>query len=86
MPSCPLAFATTAEPATATPLMPAIKVLALGSLRADADRVGFAGNAYVTDIDIVTAGSEIASGVNAQGDVRAARCVAQQSVDARWPC
>ena len=27
MPSCPLAFATTVEPATATPLMPAIKVL-----------------------------------------------------------
>ena len=38
-----------------------------------------AGNAYVTDIDIVIACSEITSSVNAQGDVRATGCVANQS-------
>ena len=78
MPSCPLAFATTAEPATATPLMPAIKVLVWSSLHADANRVGFPGNAYVTDVDIVIAYSEIASSVNAHGDVRATGCVTKE--------
>jgi len=34
-------------------------------LRAHADRVGFRGNAWVADIDIVIADSEIASSVNA---------------------
>ena len=39
--------------------MPAIKVFCLRSLRADADRVRFARDAIVADVDIVAAGGEV---------------------------
>ncbi len=74
-PSCPLVLTTTVEPATATPLMPAIKVLVW--IPAVPTRVVSDSPATptVADVDIVIACSEIASSVNAQGDVRIAYCV-----------
>ena len=47
-------------------------------MRADADGVGFSGNACVADIDIAIADSEITSGVNAQGDVKTTGSVAKE--------
>ena len=77
-PSCPLALTTTGEPVTAVPTDTGNKGSSLGSLRADANRVGLSGNACVADIDIAIADSEIASSVNAQGDVRTTGCVAKE--------
>ena len=78
MPSCPLAFDHNCVSRNRHATDTGDKGSRLGSLRAEANRVGFSGNARVTDIDIVIAYSEIASGVNAHGDVRATGGVAKK--------
>ena len=65
MPSCPLALTTTAGTCDRYATDTGDKGSSVSSLRADADGVGFSGNACVTDIDIVIADCEIASSVNA---------------------
>ena len=50
----------------------------LGSLSTDADRSRVARPSRIADIDVAVASGEICTGIKAQGDVAAARCVVKE--------
>jgi hypothetical protein len=53
----------------------------LGSLYTDADRSRVARPSRIADIDVAVASGEICTGINAQGNVAAARCVVKERPD-----
>ncbi len=52
-----------------------------GTLRADGDGAGFAGNAFVADIDIVNARGEVNTGLKANCDIAAAGGVVKEGIE-----
>ena len=55
--------------------------IALRPFSADADTTGFACYARITNVDIVIAGSEIAAGGKAEGDVEVSSRIISECVD-----